>query len=84
MGICFGVKMKNLLARFTYKQLTLFGVFMLFMPLVPEPHLVQKLSMFLDGSLSQGKDIFDVFWHTLPFWIMGLKRYLEKQENEKL
>jgi len=54
---------------------------MMFMPLFPEPHLVQKLSMLLDGNLTQGKDIFDVFWHTLAFWIMGLKRYLEKSEN---
>lgn len=75
--------MKDILSRFTYRQLTLFGVVMMFMPLVPEPHLVQKLSMFLDGNLTRAIDIFDVFWHTLPFWIMWLKKYLEKPKEKK-
>jgi len=32
-------------------------------PFVPEPHLVEKLRMLFDGSLSKPMDIFDLFLH---------------------
>jgi len=33
------------------------------MPMVPEPHLVQKMQMLLAGELLKAVDIFDLFWH---------------------
>ncbi|MDQ7075775.1 MAG: RND transporter [Gammaproteobacteria bacterium] len=32
-------------------------------PFVPEPHLVEKLRMLFEGSLSKPMDIFDLFLH---------------------
>ncbi|MDQ7015814.1 MAG: RND transporter [Gammaproteobacteria bacterium] len=32
-------------------------------PFVPEPHLVEKLRMLFEGSLSRPMDIFDLFLH---------------------
>jgi len=40
------------------------------MPLVPEPHLFQKVDMLMAGSLVKPIDIFDLFWHSWPIiWI---------------
>ncbi len=41
------------------------------MPLVPEPHLVEKLRMLFNGTLVKPIDIFDLFWHSWPIlWII--------------
>jgi len=32
-------------------------------PFVPEPHLVEKLRMLFEGTLSKPMDIFDLFLH---------------------
>jgi len=40
------------------------------MPVFPEPHLLQKARMLLDGTLAKPADIFDLFWHGWPIlWI---------------
>ncbi len=41
------------------------------MPLKPEPHLVEKIRMLMDGALVRPVDIFDLFWHGWPIlWIV--------------
>ena len=35
-------------------------------PFRPEPHLVQKLRMLIQGTLVQPIDIFDLFMHSAP------------------
>jgi len=41
------------------------------MPVMPEPHLVEKVRMLLDGTLVKPADIFDLFWHSWPIlWIV--------------
>ena len=49
------------------------AVLMLFRPFTPEPHLVEKYKMFMDGTLSRPIDIFDVFWHLLPAALLAAK-----------
>jgi len=40
------------------------------MPVIPEPHLLQKLHMLFNGDLVKPVDIFDLFWHSWPMlWI---------------
>lgn len=40
-------------------------------PFVPEPHLVEKLRMLWQGTLSRPLDIFDLFMHgTLPLLLL--------------
>lgn len=48
-------------------------VFMLGAPFVPEPHLLEKMRMLADGTLTRPLDIFDVFWHLLPAALLTLK-----------
>lgn len=42
-------------------------------PAIPEPHVVEKLKMLFDGSLSKPIDIFDLFMHGTPWVLLGLK-----------
>ncbi|RLL54738.1 hypothetical protein D8Y20_02865 [Mariprofundus sp. EBB-1] len=41
------------------------------MPLVPEPHLFQKINMLMAGTMVKPVDIFDLVWHSWPvLWIV--------------
>lgn len=44
-------------------------------PFVPEPHLVEKLRMLLQGTLARPLDIFDLFLHGAPQVLVVLKGY---------
>jgi len=52
------------------------AVLMAMLPIQPEPHLVEKLRMFREGSLTEWIDIFDVLWHGLPTFLLLLKVWL--------
>jgi len=52
--------------KIPFSFLLVITVFMLGAPFVPEPHLVEKMRMLVDGTLTRALDIFDVFWHLLP------------------
>ena len=43
------------------------------LPIVPEPHLVEKLRMLSQGDLKRPLDIFDLFWHSWPIFLLGYK-----------
>lgn len=55
--------------------LALAGIFLLFAPFVPEPHLLQKIKMLFAGSLIKPLDIFDLFWHGTPITLLLIKLY---------
>lgn len=42
-------------------------------PFVPEPHLVEKLRMLGQGTLTRPLDIFDLFWHAWPWALLLAK-----------
>lgn len=42
-------------------------------PFVPQPHIVEKLTMLMNGSLSRPIDIFDLFLHGTPWVLLGIK-----------
>lgn len=42
-------------------------------PMVPEPHLVEKLRMLSQGTLKRPLDIFDLLFHLAPLVVLGLK-----------
>lgn len=44
-------------------------------PFSPQPHVVEKLGMLFDGSLSRPIDIFDLLLHGIPWLLLGLKLY---------
>jgi len=49
------------------------AVLMALAPFVPEPHLVEKFRMLMDGTLKKPLDIFDVFWHLAPSILLVMK-----------
>lgn len=56
-------------------------VLMLGAPFVPEPHLVEKMRMLSDGTLTRPLDIFDVFWHLLPATLLVIKLVRAKKNK---
>ena len=44
-------------------------------PLLPEPHLWEKLKMLSAGTLTKPIDIFDLFWHAWP-WLLLLAKLI--------
>jgi len=51
------------------------GIFLLFAPFFPEPHLFEKLKMLSAGELVKAIDIFDLFWHVTPFTLLLIRLY---------
>lgn len=44
--------------------LVIAAVFMSLAPFSPEPHLMEKSRMLMNGDLIKPIDIFDLFWHS--------------------
>ena len=42
-------------------------------PIVPEPHLLEKLRMLSQGSLVRPIDIFDLLLHSVPLAVLVLR-----------
>jgi hypothetical protein len=66
--------------QFPYPILIVLTLFMLGAPFVPEPHLVEKMRMLSEGTLTRPLDIFDVFWHLLPAIILVIK-FVRQRRN---
>ncbi len=62
--------------------LAVFAVFMSMAPFTPEPHLLEKTKMLLNGELTKGIDIFDLFWHSFAIVLLVIK-LLRKQSAGK-
>jgi len=67
--------------RIPFPLLIVITVFMLGAPFVPEPHLVEKMRMLGEGTLTRPLDVFDVFWHLLPASLLAIK--LVRRHNFK-
>lgn len=49
------------------------AVFLGVAPIKPEPHLVEKIGMLMNGTLTRPIDIFDLFWHSWPIALLVLR-----------
>lgn len=56
-----------------YAPLVFLVVFMLLAPFRPMPHVVEKLLMLKNGTLTRPIDIFDLFFHLAPTLLLMLK-----------
>jgi len=63
--------------RIPLLPLGIVAVFLGIAPLHPEPHLVEKFRMLLNGTLSRPIDIFDLFMHGTPVLLFVLRVYRE-------
>ena len=65
--------MRAILDKIPYSILIVAAIFMLLAPFRPLPHVLEKLIMLKEGSLTRPIDIFDLFYHLLPTLILLLK-----------
>lgn len=49
-------------------------------PLIPEPHLWEKLRMLFTGSLTRPLDVFDLFFHSAPAILLAIK-WVRRRQN---
>jgi hypothetical protein len=65
--------MLNFLDKIPYSILIIAAIFMLLAPFRPMPHVVEKLIMLKNGTLTKPIDVFDLFYHLIPTFILILK-----------
>ena len=61
------------LDRFPLGLLIAVALWLTVAPIVPEPHLIEKLRMLSEGTLVQPIDIFDLLLHTVPLVLLGIR-----------
>jgi len=61
------------LDRISLPILALIAGWLAIAPIVPEPHLVEKLRMLAQGTLRQPIDIFDLLLHTVPLVLLAVR-----------
>lgn len=65
--------MLKVLDPIPYWPLILLAVFMLLAPFRPMPHVLEKVIMLKNGTLTRPLDIFDLFFHLAPSIVLLLK-----------
>jgi hypothetical protein len=68
--------MNTLLAwldRFPLGLLIALALWLTVAPIVPEPHLFEKLRMLSEGTLTQPIDIFDLLLHSVPLALLVVR-----------
>ena len=63
------------LDKIPYSILIAIAVFMILAPFKPMPHVLEKIIMLKNGTLTKPIDIFDLFYHLVPTIILSLKIY---------
>lgn len=61
------------LDKIPYPILIVAAVLMLMLPFKPMPHVLEKLIMLKNGTLSKPMDIFDLFYHLIPTVLLIIK-----------
>lgn len=59
--------------RIPLLPLAIAAIFMALAPFSPEPHLLEKSRMLVNGELSKPIDIFDLFWHSFLMVILAIR-----------
>lgn len=62
-----------LIQKIPYAVLVPFTIIMLLAPFKPMPHVLEKLIMLKQGTLTQPIDIFDLFYHLAPLILLVAK-----------
>ena len=62
--------------------LAVVAFFMMLAPFSPEPHLLEKSRMLINGELTKPIDIFDLFWHSLFICVLLIRLFrMNKAKN---
>lgn len=69
------------LDRMPLKWLVLVAVWLGVAPILPEPHLVQKLRLLWQGALQRPIDIFDLFLHAVPLVLLAWRLWRDARRR---
>lgn len=69
--------MMRWLDRFPLGLLIVVAAWLAVAPVYPEPHLVEKLRMLTQGTLTRPIDIFDLLLHTVPLVLLAIRLWRE-------
>lgn len=69
--------MMRWLDRFPLGLLVVVAAWLAVAPVVPEPHLIEKWRMLVQGTLSKPIDIFDLLLHSVPLVLLALRLWRE-------
>jgi hypothetical protein len=61
--------------RIPLALLIFLAVWMAIAPVNPEPHLVEKSRMLLQGALTKPLDIFDLLYHLAPMFLLAVRAW---------
>lgn len=70
------------LDRIPLYLLILVAAWMAVAPITPEPHLVEKVRMLLQGTLTRPIDIFDLLYHVAPMVLLALRVWRRMKARE--
>jgi hypothetical protein len=71
------------LDRFPLVWLVVVALWLAVAPVVPEPHLVEKLRMLFQGTLQKPIDIFDLLLHSVPLALLALRLWRDAQRRRQ-
>lgn len=63
----------NWIDRLPWPILLLVAAWLAVAPVMPQPHLIEKIHMLINGTLSRLIDIFDLVMHTTPLMLVAIK-----------
>lgn len=66
--------MLRFIDKIPYDILIPLTIFMLLIPFFPMPHLAEKLLMLKNGAPVRPIDIFDIFFHLAPLFLLVAKK----------
>jgi hypothetical protein len=65
--------MLKLLDRIPLGILIALAAWLAVAPIVPEPHVVEKLRLLWQGALNRPLDVFDLLFHVVPLVLLGIR-----------
>jgi hypothetical protein len=72
----------DLLEKIPYAILIPIAILMLLAPFSPMPHVLEKLIMLKQGTLTRPIDIFDLCYHLMPLAILILKMVIQRRNRQ--
>jgi hypothetical protein len=72
----------DLLEKIPYAILIPIAILMLLAPFSPMPHVLEKLIMLKQGTLTRPIDIFDLCYHLVPMAILILKMVIQRRNRQ--
>lgn len=73
--------MMGWLDRFPLVWLVAIALWLAVAPIVPEPHLIEKLRLLSQGTLTRPLDIFDLGLHSVPLALLALRLWRDAQRR---